>query len=342
MMSQTVHNGVFVYRPGDDSWRWSAGMFRLFGFEPGEVVPSRALIAHHLTDADNERFNQLLASGLSGSVPISRLHHINAVDHRRTVVTTLTLLDDDDSPEVHGVTSDVTTELRAETIHQTQSDIARAIDSHRVIDQAQGILMLAYAMTAQQAFHLLRWLSQRHNTKVRVMAERVITAAGETVNRSRPDNTAVDQALSDAVIRPTEPTTSAPPEEIGDFHTEIRTAPSATTVVMHGVVNLAAIPSMAQTLISASRTHPRHELIIDLSRVRHLASAGMWELAGFCRKTRQRRGQRVTVVSPETPPFRWPEFEPLITGRSSIKPDILTKSVISGRSLSLAHVGYSP
>lgn len=341
-MTLSIHNGAFVYQPDDESWQWSSGMFRLFGFEPGEVVPSRALIAHHLSGPDNERFNQLMADGLRGAVPVSRLHHINATDHRRTVVTALTFVDRDDGPILHGVTVDVTTELRAETIHQTQTDIARAIDSHHVIDQAQGILMLAYAMTAQQAFQLLRWLSQRHNTKVRVMAERVITATTETTRLSEPSGVALDRMLSDAVICRVDATASPPAPGEDGFRTEIRSECQSTTVIVHGVVNLAVIPALAETLISASRAHPRHDLIIDLSQVCHLASAGMWELVGFCRKTRQRRGQRVTVLPPQSPPPQWPEFESLIDLGSFAKTDILTKTVISGRSLPLARVGHSP
>lgn len=59
--------------------------------------------------------------------------------------------------------------------HRAQTDAwERALASRDQIGQAKGILMEQYDLTAEGAFELLRATSQRHNTKVRDIAEHVV------------------------------------------------------------------------------------------------------------------------------------------------------------------------
>jgi hypothetical protein len=79
---------------------------------------------------------------------------------------------------------------------QLQSDISTAIfgvtESRACIEQAKGVLMASYGITAQRAFEILVWRSQQTNIKVRGLAERLLAAiAGNAL----PDTTPVDQAL---------------------------------------------------------------------------------------------------------------------------------------------------
>lgn len=50
----------------------------------------------------------------------------------------------------------------------------QAIDTRKLIGQAQGILMERFDLTADQAFAVLRRYSQDHNTKLREVASRLI------------------------------------------------------------------------------------------------------------------------------------------------------------------------
>jgi GAF domain-containing protein len=52
--------------------------------------------------------------------------------------------------------------------------LAAALDSRAVIDQAKGILMERYKLTADQAFQALTRVSMETNTKVRDIAERFV------------------------------------------------------------------------------------------------------------------------------------------------------------------------
>jgi GAF domain-containing protein len=54
-------------------------------------------------------------------------------------------------------------------------NMRRAMASRGVIEQAKGILMERYKITAEQAFTLLTHASQRHNVKLRDVAEELVT-----------------------------------------------------------------------------------------------------------------------------------------------------------------------
>jgi hypothetical protein len=60
--------------------------------------------------------------------------------------------------------------------------VAEVIEHRAVIEQAKGMLMFVYGIDADGAFDLLRRLSQQHNVKLRLLAERIardLTAAAQ-------------------------------------------------------------------------------------------------------------------------------------------------------------------
>jgi hypothetical protein len=46
-------------------------------------------------------------------------------------------------------------------------------EQRAVIEQAKGMLMFIYGIDADAAFDLLRWQSQQHNVKLRLIAEQI-------------------------------------------------------------------------------------------------------------------------------------------------------------------------
>ena len=68
-------------------------------------------------------------------------------------------------------------------IYEAVREIA---EKRAVIDQAKGMLMLVYGIDADAAFGLLRWQSQHHNVKLRVMADQVFRTSAEPRGRARP------------------------------------------------------------------------------------------------------------------------------------------------------------
>jgi hypothetical protein len=67
----------------------------------------------------------------------------------------------------------------AQLYHDSQTLIGHlhtALDTRAIVSQAQGILMHLYGCPAEQAFALLRSASQTMNTKLRIVAEQLVTA----------------------------------------------------------------------------------------------------------------------------------------------------------------------
>ena len=58
-------------------------------------------------------------------------------------------------------------------------DMADAMRSRAVIEQAKGMLMSEHRIDADQAFQRLTQLSQRSNVKLRDIAERIVTERTE-------------------------------------------------------------------------------------------------------------------------------------------------------------------
>jgi GAF domain-containing protein len=57
-----------------------------------------------------------------------------------------------------------------------EDTLAEAVDARTLIGQAQGILMERFSLDANQAFEVLRRYSQDNNTKLRVVAEHVVSS----------------------------------------------------------------------------------------------------------------------------------------------------------------------
>jgi hypothetical protein len=60
-----------------------------------------------------------------------------------------------------------------------ERQLRRAVEGHRVIGQATGIMMERHRLTAPVAFELLRVASQNRNIRLRVIAQRVIETGKE-------------------------------------------------------------------------------------------------------------------------------------------------------------------
>jgi hypothetical protein len=78
-----------------------------------------------------------------------------------------------------------------------QSDISEVLsavaEARARIEQAKGILMAAYGISAERAFDVLAWRSQETNLKVRDLAARFLDAVAGTA--SADTRTHIDHAL---------------------------------------------------------------------------------------------------------------------------------------------------
>ncbi|MFC6286371.1 PAS and ANTAR domain-containing protein [Nocardioides sp. GCM10027113] len=168
--------GVYVWRVRQDRWWWSEDLYRIHGFEPGEVVPTTSLLVAHQHPDDLVKVWGAIGGALRDGGPYSCYHRILDSDRRtRNVVMVgeATADDDGDVMWMRGFVVDLTEQRR----HDLQVSITEAVEGatrHRAaIEQAKGALMLTYGLDAETAFEVLRRCSQRANVKLSLLAERL-------------------------------------------------------------------------------------------------------------------------------------------------------------------------
>ena len=145
----------------------------------------------HKHPDDRARVAAVLDRVLSGE-PFSSRHRIIDTAGRTHWVIVVGDVMHDEAGAVLGTTGfyvDVTESLQSE-ITSVLSDLAAA---RAQIEQAKGVLMAAYGISAERAFDILVWRSQETNIKVRDLAARFLAAIAGKVS---PDiRTYIDHAL---------------------------------------------------------------------------------------------------------------------------------------------------
>lgn len=87
------------------------------------------------------------------------------------------------------------------------SAITEIAENRAVIEQAKGMLMIVYGISAEAAFDLLRWRSQEGNVKLRLLAGQVVDDFGQLArNDTSPCRAAYDNLLLTADNRVSDPT----------------------------------------------------------------------------------------------------------------------------------------
>ncbi|UVO13066.1 PAS and ANTAR domain-containing protein [Mycobacterium sp. SVM_VP21] len=166
--------GRFRYWLGEQRWEWSDTVARMHGYEPGTVTPTTELLLQHKHPEDRAQVAEVLERVIQGE-PFSSRHRIidtGGQEHWVIVVGDRML---DDAGVVTGTAGfyvDVTDVLQADV----SAAVSEVAESRAVIEQAKGVLMVAYGISAERAFDILVWRSQETNVKVRDLAARFLAA----------------------------------------------------------------------------------------------------------------------------------------------------------------------
>ncbi|CAM4071680.1 PAS and ANTAR domain-containing protein [Nocardia ninae] len=212
--------GGFRFWFADRRWEWSDELARMHGYAPGEVEPTTELLLAHKHPDDRDRVEAVLVTSVEDDTPFSSSHRIidtaGAV-HQVIVVSepmhdeagqtigtvgfyvditeTLTEHHDAAGDGAADIASDGHGDGHATNNRAVASDVMlpELLTARAAIEQAKGVLMVVYRINAEQAFRVLRWRSQETNTKLRVLAEQLITGldrvpAAEASMRSRIDH----------------------------------------------------------------------------------------------------------------------------------------------------------
>ena len=171
--------GRFTADPATGSWWWDDVVFTIFGYPVGEVQPCWELIRRHIPGPDLAAVEQQYADAGRGVGPFGWSHRIcaaNGVLRSVLVVGDSSHPDGDPGLALTGFVIDLT-DLRRSAARAAGTDAIRRSAQHRaVIEQAKGVLMLAYDLNADAAFGLLSRHSQNTNRKLYTVASTVMAS----------------------------------------------------------------------------------------------------------------------------------------------------------------------
>lgn len=168
--------GWFRFYFADERWEWSPQVEYMHGYEPGTVHPTTDLVLSHKHPDDYGQVAATLDEIRRTSGAFSTRHRI--IDTRGDVHHVVVVGDQifNDGGEVigtHGFYVDVTPAIE-QVHHESLSEaVAEIAEARGGIEQAKGMLMLIYRISADSAFELLKWRSQETNTKLRALAEQI-------------------------------------------------------------------------------------------------------------------------------------------------------------------------
>jgi hypothetical protein len=166
--------GAFRYFRDGGRWEWSDAVAAMHGYAPGRVQPSTALVIAHKHPEDRSGVARLVEAMTAQGRPFSSRHRIVDADGAvRSVLVVGDRLCADDLSVIgcQGFYVDLTDAGPEPSVDAAIADFTL----HRaVIEQAKGILMAVYAISAERAFDILVWRSQETNVKLRTLARQII------------------------------------------------------------------------------------------------------------------------------------------------------------------------
>jgi len=170
----------------------------MYGYEPGRVKPTTELLLTHKHPDDKPVLAELIDRVRRYGMPFgNRFRIVDTHGEVHVMVVVVNPLYD-----AHGTMAgaagfyvDITEQFQGDMQKRLTESVTEVTARRAVINQALGILMLRHGMSAEAAFQLLTKLSQESNTKLRVIAERLVTETAP--EDASPDDAAerVDRVL---------------------------------------------------------------------------------------------------------------------------------------------------
>lgn len=170
--------GLFAYDIADDRWWWSDGMFAIHGFDPGEVVPSTAVLMSHKHPDDAAQAQATLDGVLADGEVFSCRHRI--IDARGMVRQVVSVGEgvrgEDGALEtVRGYFIDIGAAVEESARLEADAAISTWREHRAVVEQAKGAVMAVYALDEAEAFAMLRTLSMDRNAKLHALCRHLVT-----------------------------------------------------------------------------------------------------------------------------------------------------------------------
>lgn len=185
---------------GTGRWAWSAEIYTMYGFQPGEVVPTVELMLSHAHPEDLTQVDAVLRRAAATGEPFSAVHRVYDAQRRLhlVVVTGQTRRGPDGgaATEVAGYFIDMTDVHRRAAQREASRAIQASAEHRGTIEQAKGMLMVVHAIGADEAFDRLRAASNRLNVPVRDLADRLLRRFSSPERPGVPTAAEIDAYLA--------------------------------------------------------------------------------------------------------------------------------------------------
>lgn len=168
--------GWFRFHFDDQRWECSEQVQRMHGYEPGSITPTTELVLSHKHPDDLGQVAATIHDIQNSRKPFSTRHRIvdTGGSVHQVIVAGDRLCDDQDTViGMHGFYVDVSRLHDPDQDERVTAKLAEIAENRAAIEQAKGMLMLVYGIDEDDAFDLLKWLSQDANVKLRLLAEQV-------------------------------------------------------------------------------------------------------------------------------------------------------------------------
>lgn len=174
--------GLVEYYFADGVFRWSDGLYRIYGYERGEVVPSMEMVFPHLEPEDRPKvqayWERVAAVGGPSSIYVSIRDKKNR--QHKLLFSADYILEGTTPVGVWGVIVDLTQSIHTDRHQLATEAVAASARNRAVIEQAKGILMGRTGVNADEAFGLISQLSADTNRKVTAIASEIVERATAT------------------------------------------------------------------------------------------------------------------------------------------------------------------
>ncbi|MFD4992950.1 PAS and ANTAR domain-containing protein [Cellulosimicrobium cellulans] len=165
------------------AWWWSEETYRMHGFDPGDVVPTTALVLAHKHPDDREHVREILDQARATGEAFSSVHRIMDAHGKERHLVIVGQGRRDSTGEVVellGYFVDVTATVAERAQERAKRDIAAAADGRGPIEQAKGVLVAVLGLTPDEAFCRLKHASNDRNVRLRELACLVVDEAMRT------------------------------------------------------------------------------------------------------------------------------------------------------------------
>ena len=200
--TEYLNVGTFRFWFVGQRWEWSDEVARMHGYEPGTVVPTTKLLLSHKHPDDRAHVQDLLDYALQSEESFSSRHRF--IDTTGKVHDAIVVADRmlDEAGAVLGTAGcyiDLTNTFD-ETRHETRQEVLDEalpdlFENRAAIEQAKGVLMYVYRVSADQAFRVLQWRSQETNVKLRALAKQLLAEVSTLMPPTAAVQSQVDHVL---------------------------------------------------------------------------------------------------------------------------------------------------